>query len=52
MDWKKGFALTLALTIVCSSMPVSAFAAGRDSADDTNEYELYPHRTKLVTRTR
>lgn len=42
MDWKKGFALTLALTIVCSSMPVSAFAAGRDSADDTNEYELYP----------
>lgn len=42
MDWKKGVALTLALTIVCSSMPVSAFAAGRDSADDANEYELYP----------
>lgn len=42
MDWKKGFALTLALTIICSSMPVSAFAAGKDSADDTNEYELYP----------
>lgn len=44
MDWKKGFALTLALSIICSSMPMSAFAAERDSADDTvpNEYELYP----------